>query len=103
MDRDLQAGLHGIPEPHPESLRPVPLEEVDLMVLPLAAFDPAGNRLGYGRGYYDRLLGSATTRPLLIGAAFEIQCVDAIPHEPHDVRLDWIVTEERGLNFYGSL
>jgi 5-formyltetrahydrofolate cyclo-ligase len=73
-----------------------PLVEPDVIVMPLLAFDRLGERLGYGRGYYDRAiitLREAGQRPKLLGIAFSVQEVPSIPTEPHDVRLDWIVTE----------
>jgi 5-formyltetrahydrofolate cyclo-ligase len=63
----------------------------DLTIVPLLAFDRQGYRLGYGKGYYDRLLAAARTTK--IGVAFAAQEVAALPVEAHDVRLDWIVTE----------
>ncbi|MBO0664491.1 5-formyltetrahydrofolate cyclo-ligase [Jiella sp. MQZ9-1] len=72
----------------------------ELMLIPLAAFDATGGRIGYGRGYYDRAITDLRTRghqPLLVGVAFACQKVDHVPHEPHDVPLDLIVTEA-GLN-----
>jgi 5-formyltetrahydrofolate cyclo-ligase len=69
----------------------------DLILLPLAAFDSVGHRLGYGKGHYDRTLAglaAAGQRPLLIGVAFCVQEVDRIPFEPHDVALDLILTED---------
>jgi 5-formyltetrahydrofolate cyclo-ligase len=62
----------------------------------LVGFDTAGTRLGYGKGHYDRTIAALRARglrPPLIGIAFSVQEVDTIPHEPHDVRLDLIVTE----------
>lgn len=97
-DNDLAAMPHGIHEPKPELLRPVSLNEVDLMVLPGVAFDQFGHRLGYGAGYYDRLLHSDAARPFLIALAFELQIVDEIPVGSHDVKVDMIVTEERIIN-----
>lgn len=62
---------------------------IDLAVIPGVAFDKAGNRLGRGKGYYDRLL------PLLdchtIGICFPFQFVEAVPHEPHDIRVDDVI------------
>ncbi len=67
-----------------------------VMLVPLAAFDGAGNRIGYGAGYYDRaiarLVESGAT-PSLFGIAFDCQQVEAVPAEPHDVPLPAIVTE----------
>ncbi len=67
----------------------------DLVIVPLLAFDPAGNRLGQGGGHYDRTLATlrATGPVLAVGLAFEGQRVDLLPHEPHDQRLDAILTE----------
>lgn len=64
-----------------------------LILLPLNGFDPAGYRLGYGGGYFDRTLASMSPRPLTVGVGFEINRVDSIRPEHHDQRLDWIVTE----------
>jgi 5-formyltetrahydrofolate cyclo-ligase len=85
---------YGIREPAVLS-RPARL---DVIVLPLVAFDAAGRRLGMGGGYYDRLLARARPyrRPLRVGLAFAAQEVRAVPAARHDVRLDAVVTE-RGL------
>lgn len=64
-----------------------------LILLPLNGFDPAGYRLGYGGGYFDRTLAALAPRPLTVGVGFEINRVDSIRPESHDQRLDWIVTE----------
>jgi len=65
----------------------------DSMLLPLNAFDAAGYRLGYGGGYFDRTLAVLSPRPLCIGVGFEINRVESIRPQPHDQRMDWIVTE----------
>lgn len=85
----------GIPEPT-ETARAVALEEVQLVVVPGLVFDERGNRIGYGKGYYDRLIGQLRRRsPAVrcVGFAFEAQVVDSIPSEPFDERLDGLVTE----------
>lgn len=94
-DKELTITTHGILEPRPELYRPVPLRDVELMVLPGVAFDTKGHRLGYGAGYYDRLLKDEEDRPLLMALAFEIQIVDEIPAVNHDVKVDKIITEKR--------
>lgn len=94
-DRDLILTNHGITEPGPEFYSEVPLKEVELMVLPGVAFDINGHRLGYGAGYYDRLLEDGETRPILVALAFELQIVENIPIGSHDVTVDKIVTEKR--------
>lgn len=68
----------------------------DVMLMPLAAFDGDGNRIGYGAGHYDRAiarLAAVGKKPLLIGCAFECQRVISIPAQAHDVPLDAILTE----------
>ena len=94
-DNELMIMHHGIHEPKPEFVRHVNLNEVDLMVLPGVAFDMSGHRLGYGAGYYDRLLEEEHLRPVLTALAFELQIVDQIPVAGHDVHVDIIVTEDR--------
>ena len=67
-----------------------------LMLMPLAAFDPRGHRIGYGAGHYDRAIArlhDSGMRPRLVGVAFDCQEVPAVPNEPHDARLDAILTE----------
>ncbi|MDR2111830.1 MAG: 5-formyltetrahydrofolate cyclo-ligase [Candidatus Accumulibacter sp.] len=72
------------------------------LLIPLAAFDPAGFRLGYGGGYFDRTLARLRPRPLAIGVGFELCWVDSILPEPHDQRLDAVVTEGGVFGFRGS-
>ncbi len=73
------------------------ITSLDILFLPLVAFDPRGWRLGYGGGYYDRLLsykrGAGGGKPLLVGLAYAFQEVPALPHAPHDIPLDWVVTD----------
>lgn len=69
----------------------------DIILLPLAAFDARGNRLGYGAGHYDRAIARLRDKgrsPVLIGAAFSLQETDMLPVEDHDVPLDMILTEQ---------
>lgn len=94
-DNELMVMHHGIHEPRPEFVRHVDLKSVDLMVLPGVAFEESGHRLGYGAGYYDRLLESEHARPVLVALAFELQIVDQIPVGGHDVKVDMIITEDR--------
>jgi 5,10-methenyltetrahydrofolate synthetase len=87
-DRQLAADRYGIPTPTAGAwLTP------DLILLPLNGFDDAGYRLGYGGGYFDRTLAALVPRPLAVGVGFAINRIDSIRPEPHDQRLDWIVTE----------
>lgn len=66
-------------------------EEIELIVVPGVAYDRSGNRLGRGKGFYDRLLSS--TKATKIGVAYEFQLVDSIPTEPHDVKMDLVITQ----------
>src|ERR1035437_4606311 len=89
---DLQVGHFGVREPH-SRCAPLPSIRLDLILVPGVAFDLHGHRLGRGKGYYDQLLKglSGTT----CGVAFDQQIVGEIPIEPHDVRLDCILTPTR--------
>lgn len=80
----------GIPEP----VGPVfeALEKVQMIVVPGVAFDRSRNRMGRGRGFYDRLLKS-TPNAVKVGVAFSFQIFDTIPTEPFDVPMDTVVTE----------
>jgi 5-formyltetrahydrofolate cyclo-ligase len=66
---------------------------VDFMLVPGVAFTTNGARLGYGGGFYDRLLASLDRRTARIAAAFQLQMVDQVPEGPHDRRVDQVVTE----------
>jgi 5-formyltetrahydrofolate cyclo-ligase len=79
------------------------LLEPDVWLVPVSAFDRSGTRLGKGRGVYDRAIAGFRARglnPLLVGIAFSVQEVPPIPAERHDVRLDWLVTENEVLRFF---
>lgn len=91
----LRPGAFRVPEPDPRVHRDLAPGEIDAIVVPAIAFDRAGHRLGYGRGYFDRYL--ARFPGAKIGLAFETLLVDAIPAEPHDVAVGVIVTETRAL------
>ncbi len=92
----LRQGFYGITEPDPALARAADVSRLEAVIVPGVAFDRAGGRLGYGGGYYDRFLSRLPQRPLLIGAAFSCQLVEDLPTEPHDHRLDLLVTE-RGI------
>ena len=89
---ELMAGRFGALEPGPDC-PVVPLNQLDLILVPGVAFDFAGRRLGRGKGFYDRLL--AEVRGHKCGVAFDEQIVPQVPEEPHDVRVDSIVTPSR--------
>jgi 5-formyltetrahydrofolate cyclo-ligase len=91
IDKDVSPGAWGIPEPR-ESV-PARIEDVDLIIVPGAAFDEHGNRLGYGAGFYDRLLPAF--RRMTIALAFEAQILPQVPVSSHDIPVKKIVTEKR--------
>ncbi|NLC50800.1 MAG: 5-formyltetrahydrofolate cyclo-ligase [Firmicutes bacterium] len=96
---DLAPGLWGIPEPRPQALRPLPVDELELVIVPGVAFDWQGGRLGYGGGYYDRFLARLQSHIPLIAFAFEVQLVDSVPVEPWDRRVDQLITEKEIYDF----
>lgn len=73
-------------------------EELDLVVVPALAVDPTGHRIGYGAGYYDRTLPRYAPPALTIAVAFDWQLIAEVPTTPGDVRVSWIVTDERVLD-----
>lgn len=78
---------------------PIPISMIDLVVVPGLGFDSTGNRLGRGRGFYDRFLGQKEFRSVTCALAFEQQVVDSIPSDSHDIRVQMLVTEERVRRF----
>ncbi len=90
-DTRWEKGPHGIWEP--AEFREASSKELRVIVVPGVAFDAQGGRLGHGRGHFDRLL--AQSGALLVGLCFENRLVEAVPLEPHDVRMDVVATEKR--------
>ena len=87
-DAEMENGTFGIPAPKARQvLRP------DTLVVPLVGFDAANYRLGYGGGYFDRTLAALDPRPVAIGVGFEASRIATIFPQPHDIALDYIVTE----------
>jgi 5-formyltetrahydrofolate cyclo-ligase len=90
----LRRGAFSIPEP--DAACPVHSPGVaDLIVIPGVAFDLSGRRIGYGKGYYDRALHQLEGKGRLVGLCYDFQIVGEIPDQPHDVRMDMIITERR--------
>lgn len=90
---DLGSGSYGILEPKKEKIKEIPIEKIDIVIVPGVGFDLNGHRIGHGKGYYDNLLKNS--KALLIGLAYDWQIVKNIPIEKHDVLMDKIVTEKR--------
>jgi 5-formyltetrahydrofolate cyclo-ligase len=85
-------GLFGMPEPVGELLGPIAINDVDLILVPAASVDRTGMRLGWGRGYFDRTLGSMEKCPPVYAVIFDREFVDTLPSEVHDKRVDGVVT-----------
>jgi len=92
-DGDLTPGVWGIREPR-TSCPPADIESIDFVLLPGVAFTPRCERLGYGGGFYDRLISDFTKRPALVAAAFSLQVRSQIPLAAGDQRIDLVVTED---------
>ncbi len=95
---ELQSGFMGIPEPAVLEGREKRLKDFDLVIVPGVGFDLYGNRLGYGAGYYDKLLSDSEAQIVTIALAFEEQIVSEIQGEGHDVKMDKIITEKRTID-----
>lgn len=94
VEADVEPGYRGIPEPR-ASLPRIDPRAVDWVLVPGVAFDASGRRLGYGGGYYDRLLGLLAAGVPKIAGAYELQIVPDIPAAPHDLTVDAVATPER--------
>jgi 5-formyltetrahydrofolate cyclo-ligase len=94
-EKDLLAGPRGVAQPNPARCKPVPLQKIDIAIIPGLAFDEKGARIGSGQGYYDRFIPDlpATTRKVAL--AFEEQIIPQAPTEPHDKHVDIIITDKR--------
>jgi 5-formyltetrahydrofolate cyclo-ligase len=82
----------GMPMPTSEILGPIAINEVDLIIVPAASVDRTGMRLGWGRGYFDKTLGSMENCPPVYAVIFDHELVDAVPTERHDQRVNGVVT-----------
>jgi 5-formyltetrahydrofolate cyclo-ligase len=96
----LMLGPLGILEPSPAAAELIP----DIMLVPLAAFDSSGHRIGYGAGHYDYTLAHfRKAKPIVaIGMAFAVQEIATVPALPHDVALDYVLTETQAFDFRSS-
>lgn len=88
---ELRAGAFGIAEPDGTAM-PCEPSAIDLIVVPGTAFTPAGARMGRGRGYYDKYLSQPRFRGVKVGVCYAHQLVGELPVEPHDVFMDYVIT-----------
>jgi 5-formyltetrahydrofolate cyclo-ligase len=93
----LMLGSLGIPEPSPAAAEVIP----DIMLVPLAAFDRSGHRIGYGAGHYDHTFAHLRKAKAVIGigVAFAAQEIESVPALAHDVALDYVLTEKKLFDF----
>ncbi len=88
---ELERGVFGLLEPKEQCRRRIGIGEIDLVIVPGLAFDPRGNRVGFGGGFYDRFLSEVQVPKVAL--AYSFQVVERIEAGPHDVRMDKVVTE----------
>ena len=92
-------GLFGLPEAVGEVLGPIAINDVDLILIPAAAVGADGLRMGWGRGYFDKTLGSMEKCPPVYAVLFDGELVDEVPRERHDQPVDGAVTPTRIVQF----
>ncbi|RLK47347.1 5-formyltetrahydrofolate cyclo-ligase [Microbacterium telephonicum] len=96
-DADIAEGLFGLPEPVAEVLSPLALNDVDLLLIPAAAVDRSGMRLGWGRGFFDKTLGSMEKCPPVYAVIFDSELLDEVPRDLHDQAVTGVVTPTQTL------
>ncbi len=94
-DAEIAEGLFGLPEPVGDVLGPIAVNDVDLLVIPAAAVDRHGMRLGWGRGYFDKTIGSMEKCPPVYAVIFDSEFVDDVPRDVHDQPVTGVVTPTR--------
>ncbi len=97
LEHDVMPGYRGIPEPCAHCA-PLDVATIDWVLVPGVAFDSDGHRIGYGGGYYDRLLPLLRVDAHRVAGAFELQLVERVPAASHDVTVEAIVTETRSIS-----
>jgi len=90
---ELEPSVFGLSEPKEETRRRIGIDEIELVIVPGLAFDPRGHRIGFGGGFYDRFLSEVQAPKIAL--AYSFQVLEAIEVDPHDVKMDKIVTDER--------
>ena len=97
-DGDITEGLFGLPEPVGELLGPIAVNDVDLLVIPAASVDRTGMRLGWGRGYFDKTIGSMERCPPVYAVVYDSEVVDDVPRDVHDQPVSGVVTPTRTID-----
>jgi 5-formyltetrahydrofolate cyclo-ligase len=96
-DGDIIEGRFGLPEPVGDVLGPIAVNDVDLLIIPAAAVDRSGMRLGWGRGYFDKTIGSMEKCPPVYAVVFDSEILDEVPRDIHDQAVTGIVTPTQTL------
>ncbi|KRA24000.1 5-formyltetrahydrofolate cyclo-ligase [Microbacterium sp. Root61] len=91
-DGDIGEGLFGLPEPVGELLGPIAVNDVDLLIIPAAAVDGTGTRLGWGRGFFDKTLGSMEGCPPVYAVIYDSELLDEVPRDLHDQPVTGVIT-----------
>lgn len=94
-EKDLITGARGIAEPNPARCKVVPIDCIDIAVVPGIALDEKGGRIGTGEGYYDRLIPDLPITTRKVALAFDLQVMVQVPMESHDKYIDIIITDKR--------
>jgi 5-formyltetrahydrofolate cyclo-ligase len=95
IESDLLEGPHGNKEPDPKKCKVVPIECIDIAIIPGIAMDEKGGRVGPGNGFYDRLIPELPVTTRKVGLAMESQVIPQVPMESHDKYVDIVITEKR--------
>jgi 5-formyltetrahydrofolate cyclo-ligase len=95
LQKDLAMGPRNIVQPHESRCKIVPIEKIDIAIIPAVVLDEKGGRIGSGEGYYDRLVPNLSITTRKVTLALEDQIVPQVPIESHDKHVDIIITEKR--------
>jgi len=95
IETDMTLGPRNILEPDPERCKIIPIERIDIAIIPGVALDEKGGRIGSGEGYYDRFIGKLPITTRKVALSLECQIVQQVPMESHDRFMDIIITEDR--------
>ncbi|MCK8468243.1 5-formyltetrahydrofolate cyclo-ligase [Microbacterium sp. KSW4-16] len=96
-DDEIAEGLYGLPEPTGEVLGPIAVNDVELMIVPASAVDRSGMRMGWGRGYFDKTIGSMERCPPVYAVVYDSEVLDELPSEVHDQPVNGVVTPSQTL------
>lgn len=96
FDRDLAPGFYGILTPR--IVHPMEPKRIGLAVVPGIAFDRAGHRIGFGKGYYDRFLPMLSADAVTVGVTYSACLAEALPHDKYDIPVDAVVTEQEWID-----